>query len=158
MGIKYLTYIFISIVTIGLLMTSCDSDDSTSIKNIEGHWLYIENKIDISVSDPDLKKGVEKYIADTLENTQISYEFKNDRTYYCHRDDADPVKGKFKMLDKNYYQIDDIRGEKKIVREDSKIYILTDFKKEIARQMNIPEDKIIEATVTEVFERGLSSN
>jgi hypothetical protein len=62
------------------------------------------------------------------------------------------------MLDKNYYLLDDIRGEKRIVREDNKIIVLSDFKKEIARQLNVAEDAIIEATVTETFERGLSPN
>lgn len=158
MKARYLTYIFISIITFGMLMVSCENDDSSSVKNIEGHWLYVGTKINVSASNAALKKSAEEYIATTLKNTQISYEFKNDKTYYCHRDNTDPLKGKFKMLDKNYYLLDDIRGEKRIVRENDKIIVLSDFKKEIARQLNVAEDAIIEATVTETFERGLSPN
>ncbi|GAB6009844.1 hypothetical protein [Dysgonomonas reticulitermitis] len=158
MKARYLTYIFISIITFGMLMTSCENDDSSSVKNIEGHWLYEGTKINVSASNAVLKKSAEEYIATTLKNTQISYEFKNDKTYYCHRDSTDPLKGKFKMLDKNYYLLDDIRGEKRVVRENDKIIVLSDFKKEIARQLNVAEDAIIEATVTETFERGLSPN
>lgn len=157
MGVRHLTF-FLLVITLGLLMTSCDGDDNASVKNIEGHWLYTETKINISVSDPALKKAAEEYVSKILAKTQISYEFKNDRTYYCHRDNTDPLKGKFKMLDKNYYQLDDIRGEKKVVREDGKIYIISDLRSEIANELSVTQDVIIEATITEVFERGLSPN
>ncbi|MDR1091088.1 MAG: hypothetical protein LBL79_08445 [Prevotella sp.] len=154
----YLTYIFISIITFGILMASCENDNNSSVRNVEGHWLYVETKINVSASSAALKKSTEEYIAATLKNAQISYEFKNDKTYYCHRDNTDPLKGKFKMLDKNYYLLDDIRGEKRVVREDNRIIVLSDLRKEIARQLNVAEDAIIEATVTETFERGLSPN
>jgi hypothetical protein len=156
---KNLTYIlFLLVISFGLLTTSCDGDDGVSIRNIEGHWLYIETRVNISVSDPELKKAAEEYVAKTQKYVQISYEFKNDRTYYCHRDNTDPLKGKFKMLDKNYYLMDDIRGEKKIVLEDNKIYIMSDLRNEIANELRITQDKIAEASITEVFERGLSPN
>lgn len=158
MRVRYLTYIFISVITLGFLMASCESDDSSSVKNIEGHWLYVETRINVSASSPALKESAEEYIAETLKNPQISYEFKNDKTYYCHRDNTEPLKGKFKMLDKNYYQLDDIRGEKTVIRDDDKILVLSDLKKEVAHQLNVAEDAIIEATVTESFELGLSPN
>lgn len=152
----HLTYILISIISLGLLMSSCENDNSSSARSIEGHWLYAEAKINVSASTPDLKKSAEEYIVKLLENTQISYEFKNDKTYYCHRDNTDPLKGKFKMLDKNYYQLDDIRGEKTVVRENNNIFVFSDLRKEIAQHLNVAEDAIIEATVTEIFEQGLS--
>ncbi|MDR1706620.1 hypothetical protein [Dysgonomonas sp.] len=158
MRVRHLTYIFISIITFGVLMSSCENDISSSVKSIEGHWLYAGTKINVSASTPTLKKSAEEYIAKILENTQISYEFKNDKTYYCHRDNADPLKGKFKMLDKNYYQLDDIRGEKTIIRENDKIFVFSDLRKEIAQHLKVAEDAIIEATVTEIFEQGLSPN
>jgi hypothetical protein len=52
--------------------------------------------------------------------------------------------------------LDDIRGEKRVVREDNGMIVLSDLRKEIAGQLNVAEDAIIEATVTETFERGLS--
>lgn len=158
MKARYLTYIFISIVTFGILMSSCENDNSSSAKSLEGHWLYAEAKINVSASTPDLKKSAEEYIATLLENSQISYEFKNDKTYYCYRENTDPLKGKFKMLDKNYYQLDDIRGERTVIRENNKIFVLSNLRKEIAQHLNVAEDAIIEATVTETFEEGLSPN
>jgi copper chaperone CopZ len=56
----YLTYIFISITTFGMLMASCENDDSNSVKNIEGHWLYVGTKINVSASSGDLKKSAEE--------------------------------------------------------------------------------------------------
>ncbi|MFV0537018.1 MAG: hypothetical protein ACK5M3_06535 [Dysgonomonas sp.] len=158
MRVRYLTYIFISIITFGVLLSSCENDNSSSVKNIEGHWLYAGAKINVSASTPTLKKSAEEYIANSLKNTQISYEFKNDNTYYCHRDNADPLKGKVKMLDKNYFQLDDIRGERTIIRENNKIFVFSDLRKEIAQHLKVAEDAIIEATVTETFEQGLSPN
>lgn len=152
----YLTYIFISIISLGFMMSSCENDNGSSVKGIEGHWLYAEARINVSASTPDLKKSAEEYIAQLMENSQISYEFKNDKTYYCHRDNTDALKGKYEMLDKNYYQLDDIRGKKNIIRENDKIFVFSDLRKEIAQHLNVAEDAIIEATVIETFEEGLS--
>lgn len=156
MKIRYLAYILISVITFGVSMTSCDAEDTSSIRNIEGHWLYMETKIDVSVQDPILKKAVDEYINTNVNKDQISYEFKNDRTYYFHQNQADPVKGKFKMIDKGYYTLDDVRGETTMVREKDKIYIQHDIRSEIADYLNIDQSNIIEANVTEIYKRGLS--
>jgi len=115
----------------------------------------METKIDVSVADPVLKKKVDEYIKENVESSQASYEFKNDRTYYFYLNYADPLKGKFKMLDKNYATLDDSRGLKKLICEDSLMYVQYDLRSEIASELNISMDKIMEATITEVFERGL---
>ncbi|MDR0824028.1 MAG: hypothetical protein LBN74_02970 [Prevotella sp.] len=152
---KFLTYIFISAISLAFLMLSCDGDESLSSRSVEGHWLYMDTKIEVSVSDPILKKRVDEYIRKNIKSPRASYEFKNDRTYYYYLDNEDPLKGKFKMLDKNYATLDDSRGLRKLITEDSLIYVLHDLKSEIARDLNINEDKIIEATLTEIYERGL---
>lgn len=152
---KFLTYIFVSILSLGFLMLSCDGDDSLSTRNVEGHWIYMETKIDVSVPDPVLKKKVDEYIQKHVVPSHTSYEFKNDKTYYYYTDHSDPLKGKFKMLDKNYATLDDSRGLKRLITEDSLIYVQYDLRSEIAQELNIDKDKIVEATITESFERGL---
>jgi hypothetical protein len=151
---RFLTYILVSIFSLGLF-SSCDGDENLSSGSIEGHWLYMESKIDVSVADPVLKKKVDEYIQQNVNPSHTSYEFKNDRTYYYYLDYADPLKGKFKMLDKNYATLDDSRGLRKVICEDTLIYVQYDLRSEISRELNISEDKIMEATITEVFERGL---
>jgi hypothetical protein len=136
-------------------MPSCDGDENLSSGSIEGHWIYMETKVDVFVVDPVLRKTVDEYIKQNVKSSQASYEFKNDRTYYFYLDYADPLKGKFKMLDKNYATLDDSRGLKKLICEDSLIYVQYDLRSKIAAELNISLDKIMEATVTEVFERGL---
>ncbi|WP_255495291.1 hypothetical protein [Dysgonomonas sp. 521] len=110
------------------------------------------------MADPILKKKVDEYIQQNVKPSHTSYEFKNDRTYYYYWDYEDPLKGKFKMLDKNYATLDDSRGLKKVICEDTLIYVQYDLRSVISRELNISEDKIMEATITEVFERGLQSS
>jgi hypothetical protein len=156
---KFLTYILVlCLSSLGFVLSSCDGEDNLSTGSIEGHWIHVETKIDVSVADPVLKKKVDDYMKQRAKSSQASYEFKNDRTYYFYMDHADPMKGKFKMLDKNYATLDDPRGLRKLICEDSLIYVQYDLRSEIAGKLNISQDKIMEATITEVFERGLQSS
>ena len=59
------------------------------------------------------------------------------------------------MQDKDYATLDDSRGLKKVICEDPLIYVQSDLKSQIAKDLKISENKIIEATITEVFEKGL---
>lgn len=136
-------------------MLSCDSDDNISSRSVEGHWVYVETKINISVPDSVLKERVNEYILHNVISAHTSYEFKNDRTYYYYTDYADALKGRFKMLDENYATLDDSRGLKKLITEDSLIYVRYDLRSEIAEALHIDERKIIEVTITESYERGL---
>lgn len=141
--------------SIGLFMLSCDGDENTPTSTIEGHWIYTATKVDISVTDPVLKEKVEEYIKQNVISEHTSYEFKNDKTYYYYLNFADPLKGKYKMQDKDYATLDDSRGLKKVICEDPLIYVQSDLKSQIAKDLKISESKIIEATITEVFEKGL---
>lgn len=143
--------------SIGLFMLSCDGDENTPTSTIEGHWIYTDTKIDISLTDhnPELKAKVEEYIKQNVISEHTSYEFKNDKTYYYYLNFADPLKGKYKMQDKNFATLDDSRGLKKVICEDPLIYVQSDLKSQIAKDLKISENKIIEATITEVFEKGL---
>lgn len=143
--------------SIGLFVLSCDGDENSPTSTIEGHWIYTDTKIDISLTDhnPELKAKVEEYIKQNVTSEHTSYEFKNDKTYYYYLNFADPLKGKYKMQDKNFATLDDSRGLKKVICEDPLIYVQSDLKSQIAKDLKISENKIIEATITEVFEKGL---
>lgn len=149
-GVYFLILIFI--------LPSCENEDSSHIKDIEGHWLNVETRINIEVNDPKQKALIEEFVNKSLTKEQISYEFKNDRTYYYRCNNTDPVKGKVKTIDKNYYQLEDIRGDMKVIRENDEIYVISDIKKDIIKELNISSSNLIKVEIIEVFEKGLSTN
>ncbi|MDR1881729.1 MAG: hypothetical protein LBR26_02980 [Prevotella sp.] len=153
-----MAYILISMVTLGFLLSSCDREDSAYAKNIEGHWVYMETKAGVYVTDFSLKKVIEDYINNRYKTCKVSYEFKNDMTYYHYKNYAEPLKGIYKTMDKYYFIMDDIQGEKTLACRDSIICIVSDIKDEVARELKIDKDKILKASATDIFERGLSSH
>lgn len=157
MKMKCLTYLLLSVITLGFLFTSCDGDDSAYSQNIEGHWIYLGTKTDVHVTDTTIRKMVDDYILNRGKENKISYEFKNDRTYYFYQNNDDPMKGIFKPIDMDYFIMDDIRGMKTVAREDTIIYVVSDLRKEIARELNIDEYKLVKAMATDTFKRGLFS-
>ncbi len=153
-------YLSVLILIFGFLLSSCDGEEMASTKNIEGHWIYAETKPDVYATDSSIKKKIEEYIENKNAAHKISYEFKNDKTYYCYQNNDEPIKGIFKVIDKNYFTIDNQEEKevKNIITKDSIIYITYDIKKEIAKELNIDERKIIKANATEIFKRGLFGN
>lgn len=157
MKMKHLTYLLLSVITLGFLLTSCDGDDSAYSQSIEGHWVYLGTKADVHVTDTTIKKMVDDYISNRNKEYKVSYEFKNDRTYYYYQNYDDPMKGIFKPIDKDYFIMDDLRGMKTVAREDTIIYVVSDLRKEIARELDIDEYKLVKAMATDTFRRGLFS-
>lgn len=155
---KYLAYILISILTLGFLLSSCDREDNAYTKSIEGHWVYTETKAEVYVTEPSLKKTIEDYINDRNKTYKVSYEFKNDKTYYYYKNYAEPLKGIYKTIDKNYFKMDDLQGLKTLSYKDSIIYIVSDIKDEVARELKIDKNKILKANTMDIFERGLFSH
>lgn len=152
----FLTYIYLFILAFSL--TSCENEDNSHIKDIEGHWLHAKTQINIEVLDIKKKDSIENHIKELIDNKQISYEFKNDKTYYYHSENTDPIKGKVTTLDKNYFQIEDIRGNMKVLRGENEIYVLSDIKREIIKQLEIPENEVLKVEITEIFKKGLTPN
>lgn len=152
---KYRTYFYLITIIFGFLLLSCDREDNISVKNIEGHWVYAETKAEVYVTDLSLKKSIEDYIGDRHKAYRVSYEFKNDKTYYYYQNFAEPHKGIYKIIDKNYFEMDDVQGEKTAVREDSLIYVISDLKEDVIRNLKIDRSKILEAKAIDVFKRGL---
>lgn len=157
MKIKCLAYLLLLIITPAFLLTSCDGDDVDYTKNVEGHWVYAETKADVYVTDSTLTKEVKEYIENRHKSIKVSYEFKNDRTYYFYQNYEEPLKGIYKIVDKDYYMIDDMRGIKTVTREDANIYIVSDMRKEIVKELGIDSNKLVKAIATDTFERGLFS-
>lgn len=72
---KFLTYILVPIIALGLLFASCEKEDNSSMKNVQGgHWVYSSTKAEIFVTDPSLKVIIENYIAKKLDENTMSYE------------------------------------------------------------------------------------
>jgi len=155
MKIKRLTYLLLSVITLGFLLTSCDGDDSSYNQSIEGHWVYTGTKADVHATDTTIQKMVEDYIENRNKDCKVSYEFKNDKTYYYYQNYTDPLKGLFKPIDKDYFIMDDLRGIKTVAREDTVIYVVFDMKEEIARELDIDEYKLVKVIATDTFKRGL---
>ncbi|GAB6121043.1 hypothetical protein [Dysgonomonas termitidis] len=152
---KYREYILISILTLGVLLSSCDREESAYAKSIEGHWIYTETKAEVYVTDPSLKKTIEDYINNRYKAYKVSYEFKNDKTYYYYKNYAEPLKGIYKTIDKNYFTMDDKQGIKTLSCKDSVIYIVSDIKDEVVQELKIDKNKILKANTMDIFERGL---
>jgi hypothetical protein len=152
---KYRAYILISILTLGFLLPSCDREDRVYAKNIEGHWIYTETKAEVYVTDLSLKKTIEDYINNRYKAYKVSYEFKNDKTYYYYKNYTEPLKGIYKIIDKNYFTMDDLQGVKTLSCKDSVIYIVSDIKDEVAQELKIDKNKILKAHTMDTFERGL---
>lgn len=140
------------------LLSSCSNDDTISTKSIEGHWIYVGTKAEVYVTDPSLQAIVKDYIEKRNKTYQVSYEFKNDKTYYYYRNYAEPIKGVYKMLDENCSKMDDQRGLKTVIRESDSIFVITDMKEEVVKELNIDESKIIKVTAKDSFNRGLYTN
>lgn len=153
---KFLRYILVPIITLGLLFTSCDKEDNSSMKNVQGHWVYSTSKTEIFVTDPSLKTTIEDYITKRLDKNKMSYEFNSDKTYYYYQNYEEPLKGIYKSIDKNTFILDDTRGLRSVMRDDSMIYVVSDLKSEIVKELNIDERKIIKINIIDAFERGLS--
>ncbi|MDU1891619.1 MAG: hypothetical protein E6767_13105 [Dysgonomonas sp.] len=153
-----LTYYISSLFILGFLLVSCDGDDSSFVRNVEGHWVYMGTTADVYTTDPDLAEAVEDYIITRNDAYNISYEFKNDLSYYYYQNFSEPLKGKYKLIDKVSLILDDSRGKKLLTCEDSLIYLVTDMRLEVARELGVDEDKIVKAKATDVFERGLFSD
>ncbi|MBB4036119.1 hypothetical protein GGR21_002020 [Dysgonomonas hofstadii] len=153
---KFLTYILVPIIALGLLFASCEKEDNSSMKNVQGHWVYSSTKAEIFVTDPSLKVIIENYIAKKLDENTMSYEFNNDKTYYYYQNYEEPLKGIYKSLDKNTFILDDSRGLRSVMKDDSMIYVVSDLKSEIVEKLNIDERKIIKVSTVDTFERGLS--
>lgn len=157
MRMNCLTYLLLSVITLGVLFASCDGEDNAYSQDIEGHWVYIGTKADVHVTDTAIKKMVDDYILNRDKEYKMSYEFKNDRTYYYYLNNNDPMKGIFKPIDRDYFIMDDLRGMKTVAREDTIIYVVSDLRKEIARELDIEEYKLVKAMATDTFKRGLFS-
>jgi len=153
---KFLTYILVPIVILGLFFTSCEKEDNSSTKDVQGHWVYSSTKAEIFVTDPSIKAAIEDYIAEKLDHNKMSYEFNNDKTYYYYQNYEDPLKGIYKPIDKNTFVLDDSRGLRSVMKDDSMIYVISDLKSEIIEKLNIDERKIIKINTIDTFERGLS--
>ncbi|MBK5722212.1 hypothetical protein JGH11_15155 [Dysgonomonas sp. Marseille-P4677] len=153
----YQNYLIV-LLTFTFLLSSCSSDDGISTKSIEGHWIYVDTKAEVYMTDPSLQVIVKDYIENRYRSYQVSYEFKNDKTYYYYLNYAEPIKGIYKMIDKDFSKMDDQRGVRNVVRESNSIFVISDMKEEVVRELNIDENKIIKATATDSFERGLHSN
>lgn len=154
---KYLILFCVLLTTLGFLFISCDGDENVYVKDIEGHWIYVETKADVYVSNSDdtLKAAIEEYIENRYNPSKVSYEFKNDKTYYYYQNYAEPIKGIYKIEDKKYFKIDDSRGEKTALNENGSVYVISDLKSEVAEELGIDANKIVKATATDVFEKGL---
>lgn len=154
-----LTYILLLTVIWGIFFASCDrKDDSVHIENLEGHWLYVDTQIDIVLSDTSLIRDVRSYIAKNYMIRKASYEFKSNRTYYMYLNHSEPLRGNYEIVNKKYFVLDDIRGFHRVVHADSLIYVLTDMRRDIAKGLNIDENRILKADFMEIFERGLATN
>lgn len=150
-----LKYFLIPLLIFVLSLTSCDGEDSSFVRDVEGHWLYMETTADVYVTNPDLREAVEDYIITRNDAYNISYEFKNDKSYYYYRNFAEPLKGKYNLIDKSTLILDDPRGKKLLTYEDSLIYLVSDLREEISRELEIDENVIVKANATDIFERGL---
>lgn len=157
MNMKYVIYLLISIATCWLLV-SCDGDEGSFAKSFEGYWVFTERQVEIKVTDSNLEEKIQEYISNRADSIQSSYEFKNDKTYYYYLNHSDPVKGIYKILDNNYMMIDDARGIKTVACEDSLIFVISDLKNEVVRELNLDKSKVIKVNITSTFERGLFSN
>lgn len=155
MKIKCLTYLLSLVVIFGLFFVSCDSDGGSDIQEIEGHWVYLGTKADVYVIDAALQRKVEEYIQKKNEADKLSYEFKNDRTYYFYQNLAIPMKGIVKNLGEDSYLIDDARGLRTLSYGDSVIYVVSDLKEEIVRELQIDERMLVKALAVDTFRRGL---
>lgn len=144
------------VVLIGLFFLSCDKDDSAYIRDVQGHWVYLSTKTEILVTDPVLKQNIETYITNKYKEGNISYEFNTDKTFQYYRSYEEPLKGIYKLIDKNTFMLDDSRGIRSVLKDDSVIYVISDLKSEIAKELNIDESKIIKVSTVDTFERGLS--
>jgi len=153
---KFLKYILVPIILIGLLFISCDKDDNAVIRDVQGHWVYLSTKTEILVTDPLLKQNIESYISNKYKEGNISYEFNTDKTYQYYKSYQDPMKGVYRLIDKNTFILDDSRGVRSVLKDDSVILVISDLKSEIAKELNIDESKIIKVTAVDTFERGLS--
>lgn len=155
MKIKSLTYLLLLVAASGLLFVSCDRDEGLNVQDIEGYWEYSGTKADVYLVDPVEQEKVEKYVRNrNVENAQ-SYEFKNDRTYYYYLNNAYPLKGIVKSLDEGQYLMDDERGVKVLSSEDTAIYVVSDLKEEVVRELQIDERKVIRALAVDTFRRSL---
>ncbi|NDV79344.1 hypothetical protein [Dysgonomonas sp. 511] len=153
------TYILLPFIMVAAwLFTSCDSlsDDNSALKGIEGHWIYTSTKAEVQVADPSVRQKIIDYIENRYKGYHVSYELKNDKTYYYYINYAEPLKGIYQMTGKNLYSLDDIRGMKTVVRENSYIHIVSDLKEDIASILDIDENTIQKANAVDSFERGLA--
>lgn len=138
--------------------TACDKEDNNvSTRNIEGHWVHLRTSADVAVTDLMIKKKIEDHIINHNGAYKISYEFKNDKTFYFYINFAEPVKGVYKMQDKNNFELEDVKGIKTGVYNDGVLYVATDIKKDIAKELEIEEAKIIKAIAINVYQRGLNN-
>lgn len=144
------------ILALGLLFTSCDKDDNSSLKNLQGHWVYSSTKTEVYVTDPSLKSKIEEYISKKIQENKMSYEFNSDKTYYYYQNYEEPQKGIYKLIDKNTFILDDANTFKSLTQDDSVIYIISDLKDEIIKEFKIDEKKIIKINTIDTFERGLT--
>lgn len=158
MKTRILYYISALFILFAFVLSSCEGDDSANTKDLEGHWIYQQTKAEVYADEPELQEAVRNYIETNSKSYIRSYDFKNDRTYYYYRNYAEPIKGTYKVLDKNYFQMDDYNGIKTVISEPNSIYIISDVRDEICKALNLDEDRIIKVIVTDVYERGLHSN
>ncbi|WP_108821726.1 hypothetical protein [Dysgonomonas sp. Marseille-P4361] len=155
MKIRCLTYLLLLVMTLGLLFTSCDGDDGSSVQNIEGHWVYSGTKADVYAIDSVDQARIENYIQNRTSDLKLSYEFKNDKTYYYYQSLEEPMKGIVKPIDKEYFIMDDAKGKKTLAAQDSLIYVVSDLKEEIVRELEIDERRLVKALAVDTFTRGL---
>ncbi|WP_050700778.1 hypothetical protein [Dysgonomonas sp. BGC7] len=157
MKIGFLTYLLIPLMALFLSLNSCDKEENTYTKSVEGHWIYSGTKAEVYVTDPSVKQAIIDYIENRYKSYQVSYELKNDKTYYYYINYAEPLKGIYHFTSKNIYSMDDTRGVKTAVQENSTISIISDLKEDVSSILDIDESVIIKANAIDSFKRGLSS-
>jgi len=145
------------ILALSFFLISCEKEDASLIKSVEGHWVYTTTKAEIIVTDPALKEKIQTYIDSQDKELKISYEFNNDKTFHFYQSYKEPLKGIYKMTSKDTFVLDDSRGLRSVIKEDSLIYIIADLKEEIIKELKIDQDKVIKIQVVDTFERGLST-
>lgn len=156
MKTRNLTYLLFFIITLGGMFTSCDGYEGADTKAVEGYWIYSGTKADVFAVDSAVQRKVEEYVKNRNSELKISYEFNNDRTYYYYKSLEAPSKGIFKSLDEEYFLMDGPEGMKTLSSNDSVLYIMSDIKEEIVRELDVDSRILVKAFAIDTFSRGLS--
>ncbi|WP_165020676.1 hypothetical protein [Dysgonomonas sp. ZJ279] len=162
MNTKLLSRLFILVFITSFTLISCDNEDDPKIPistDIVGVWTYKSTQPNVNVGDnADLGKQIENFISSYNDNSKGStYKFADNGTYIFSSNGNEPINGTYKLTVNNVFELNDnVHNKQTAIIQDKgtkTIYISLDLKDVVAKELNIDANKIISASLIEVFQK-----